>query len=166
MEITIDHLTKLLEEKIDTYNQLTAVLAQEKTSLENADVDALWKFSEEKQRLATRIAELRTAILSYSKDIGIIHNMNESSFRMATLANLAPKPIARVLHRYHADLISLKKTVQSLSEENKRFVQDYLNILDELLGIITNAGKPAPLYDNRSYCKNSSQTNLFVSREA
>ncbi len=166
MEMSVNKIEALFHKKIEVYQELIDIFTQERKSLDKADMESLWAFSDKKQSLATRITEIRMGILSQITKAGISHDMNATTFHTPKIISLLPKKLGRKLHKIYVSLISIKNNVRSLSEENKKFVEDYLNILDELMGILTNAGKPKPVYDNKSNCNNGKRTNLLLHREA
>ena len=151
--------------KIELYEELADLLEQERKSLESADLEAMWKFSDQKQRISTRLVQIRNDILAALTRAGIRHHMNESTFHTPTVISLMPKEPGRVLQKIHISLVMIKNKVHSLSQENKKFVTDYLGILDELIGIITNAGNPQPVYDNARHCRTGKKSNLLLHKE-
>lgn len=165
METLTNNLENLFQEKIETYQLLVDMFIEEKKSLEDADVDALWKFSDKKQNISTRIAEIRLKILAQLTKAGISHDMNATSFHSPKIISLLPQKLGRKIQKNHVSLITIKKQIHNLSEGNKKFVEDYLGILDELIGIITNSGKPEPEYNPKTYGNREKKTNLLLHRE-
>lgn len=165
METLIPLIETLFEEKTDAYKQLVDILTQERKSLENADVDAMWVFSDRKQKISARITALRKEILHQLDQAGIHHGMNPVTFHMPSILARLPGQQTRRLQKQYAALVAVKNNLNLLSRENKTFVEDYLGILDELIGIITNAGKPEPVYDQQRYGGNRPKTNMLLHRE-
>ena len=154
MEMSIyENINALYLQKIELYEALADLFEQERKSLESTDLDAMWKFSDQKQRISTRLVQIRNDILTALTRAGISHDMNASTFHTPTVISLVPKEPGQVLQKIHISLVMIKNKVHSLSQENKKFVTDYLGILDELIGIITNAANTPPVYDKARYCR-------------
>jgi len=51
-----------------------------------------------------------------------------------------------------------------LLSENKRFVGEYLNVLDELIGVITDSGNPGEIY-GKDRCSGRLSSQLLLHRE-
>jgi hypothetical protein len=160
-----DELETLYYQKVELYEELADIFTRERKSLESADLDAMWKCSDEKQKISSRIVKIRQDILILLDQAGIGHHMNETTFHTPTITSLLPKQQNRALQKIHVSLIMIKNRVHALSEENKKFITDYLGILDELMGIITNAGKQEPLYDHHRYCHSGKKNNLLLHKE-
>lgn len=165
METSIHDIETLYYKKIETYEQLVEICTQEKNSLESADIEAMWRYSDQKQKISNRIVEIRMCILTILNKLGILHGMDATTFHTPKIISLVPRKQRQNLQKIYVSLIGIKNRVRLLSEENKKFVEDYLGILDELIGIITNAGKPKPVYDNMSNCNGVKKTNLLLHKE-
>ncbi|MBA4366065.1 MAG: hypothetical protein C0403_00300 [Desulfobacterium sp.] len=165
METSINDIETLFYQKIETYEQLVDLFTQERKSLESADIEAMWRYSDQKQKISNRIVEIRMCILTILNKFGILHDMNATTFHTPKIISLVPKKQGRNLQKIYVSLITIKNKVRALSEENKKFVEDYLGILDELIGIITNAGKPKPVYDSMRNCNAGKKTNLLLHKE-
>ncbi len=165
METSVNDIETLFYQKIETYEELVDIFTQERKSLEAADIEAMWRYSDQKQKISARIIEIRTRILAIMSKFGILHGMNPTTFHTPKIISLVPKKQGQNLQKIYVALIMIKNKVRLLSEENKKFVEDYLGILDELIGIITNAGKPKSLYDHKSNCNTGKKTNLLLHKE-
>jgi len=165
METSINDIETLFYNKIEAYEQLVEIFTQEKKSLESADIEAMWRYSDQKQKISNRIVEIRMCILTILNKFGILHGMDATTFHTPKIISLISGKQRQNLQKIYVSLIMIKNKVRLLSEENKKFVEDYLGILDELIGIITNAGKPKPVYDNMSNHNGVKKTNLLLHKE-
>ena len=77
-------------------------------------------------------------ILDQLTKVSIPHDMDTTTFQTAKILSLLPKEIGEPLGKAQVTLVSLKKDIQSRLVENKRFVGEYLAVLDELIGIISD----------------------------
>ncbi len=165
METSIHDIETLFYKKIKIYEQLVEICTQEKKSLESADIEAMWRYSDQKQKISNRIVEIRMSILTILNKLGFLHGMDATTFHTPKIISLVPGKQRQNLQKIYVPLIMIKNRVRLLSEENKKFVEDYLGILDELIGIITNAGKPKPVYDKMSSCNGAKKTNVLLHKE-
>ena len=151
----------LFHDKILLYNDLLEVLDWEKKSILNLDVDALWKISDQKKKLSIKIEAVRQSILNVLTDASIPHDMDLVSFQTSKVLGMMPEPIRERLGKAHVTLVSLKNEIRGRLEENKRFVGEYLDVLDELIGIITGNGSTGPIYGRRPHPEKFN-TNLLL----
>ncbi|MFH2065767.1 MAG: flagellar export chaperone FlgN [Pseudomonadota bacterium] len=160
-----DELETLYYQKLERYEELAEVFTRERKSIEGADLEAMWRCSEEKQKISSQIIKIRQDILILLDQAGIGHRMNGTTFHTPAILSLLPKQQSRTLRKIHVSMIMIKNRVHALLEENKKCITDYLGILDELIGIITNAGKQEPLYDHHRYCHGGKKNNLLLHKE-
>lgn len=146
MDIVTAKIETLFQEKLLLYQDLLEVLKQEAACLGEVDVDRLWQFSKAKQDLAVRIDEIRHQILAVLTDASIEHGMDTSSFNVSKIMTLLSAPLYQTLRRFNMSLMTLKDEIQTLAAQNKRFVEDYLKILDDLMGIITATDQNDSVY--------------------
>ncbi len=165
MDTFIEQLKDFFHQKILLYRELTQVLEQEKQSLVETNVDALWGFSDKKQTITKAVTKLRTSILKMANDSGLDPSMTGKSFNASKLINLLPKDNREELQRLNLTLITLKSNVHEMSKANKQYVEEYLNVLDEMLGLIANVGKKETTYGQHRYLAGEQKSNLILHRE-
>ncbi len=154
----------LFHEKILLYRDLLDVLEQEKKSITEIDIEGLWEISEKKQQIASKIEDIRKKIIHTLKDASPSPDVEEDQFEMSQILSVVPSEIAERLKKVHVTLVSLKNNIQVLLSENKRFVGEYLNVLDELIGIITDSGSPGEIY-GKDRCSGRLNSQLLLHRE-
>lgn len=164
METSWSEMEALFHKKIMLYGDLSDILKQEKKSIMEIDIDSLWKISEEKQKIASDIDGVRRSILDALTEASIPHDMDVASFQISRILAVLPKGIGERLNKAYVTLLALKDEVQGFLEENKRFVREYLEVLDDLIGIITDVGGPEPVYDKSRYPVKTA-TNLLLHQE-
>jgi len=153
-------------QKIMLYQDLSNILELEKESLAAGDVEALWSFSDKNHAVITKITEHRMEILSVLCEAGISHDMNSTTFRLSRLLELLPPERTGRLRNFNVPLMKIKDQINYMARENRRFVEEYLEVLDDLIGIIANAGNPGQVYGNDMQSKTKKQkTNLFIHQE-
>jgi len=148
MEKTILDLEKLFKEKLFVYKELLLCLEMEKENLtKDFKIDLLWKHSEEKQNLSSKIEKIRSKILAVLNRNSIYHNMNAASFNAQKIISFIPQKLASNILKIHISLISVKNEVYSLAHNNRCFVEESLGFVNELIAIMTDSIRP----DNRTY---------------
>lgn len=75
-----------------------------------------------------------------------------------------PEEIGLGLKKLNLSLTALKSEIKNRVKENKHLVEECLEVLDELIGIIAGAGRKESVYDNgRPAAK--TKTNLLLHKE-
>lgn len=166
METGSNGMVNLLQETIVVYHSLIDVLEQEKESLIRSDVEALWRFSDRKHQYVSDIELLRRKMLAELKRLGVEHGMTAETFREERIFALLPDRRDRQIGNLQRALLAAKTRVHALSRANKNFVEEYLLVLDELIGIIANAGKPAVPYEKPRGPERRERANVLLHREA
>ena len=165
MEAAFETLENLFYEKILLYQDLVECLKRERNSLMKTDIDGLWEISDEKQSIISRIETVRGKILAAMSQASIDHGMNVSLFRLANVFSLIPRVHRARFKKAYLFLLSLKGEIEQRSRENKLFIEESLNFLDELIGIISGADKPGPVYNNDRCLTSQPHANLLLHKE-
>ncbi len=162
MSISADGLEKLFQEKIMLYHDMASCLKNEQTSLMETDVDALWKYSEKKQALVNQIEDTRAQALAILAEAGIDHRMDRTSFSVSKILNLIPPDIGKKVKKFEIPLVIGKKSVQSLVSQNKAYVDEYLQVIDDLMETLTSVHKSQTGYDKNRYPESNNKTSLLL----
>lgn len=165
MESSADRIANLINDKILLFKDLVEILKDEKNSIVDIDVDSLWAFSEKKQKIASKIENIRKEILEILTDEKIHHDMELSSFRLSKVLDLIPSETKERLTQANVTIILLKKEVNHLATENKKFIQEYLGVMDELIGTISNVGDPPPVYGKTKYAGKKKRSSYMLNTE-
>ncbi|ACN16755.1 putative flagellar apparatus related protein [Desulforapulum autotrophicum HRM2] len=137
MEHFTDRLETLIHEKLVCYRQLTALLEADRQAILAMDVDSLWRITTKKNEIARQIERLRCKLLEVLDLQGIVHSMEPASFRLSTLVSLLSKTRDRA--RIEAMKIAIdaqKDEIQGLASENKRYINDYLKVVGDVMSTI------------------------------
>lgn len=164
MEVSGLTIESLYQEKIVLYQDLLDALEMERKSIIDIDVDALWKVSEQKSRIARKIEKKQQQILVQLKDLPVRNGMDISSIDAQKIPDLLPNEIKERLNKVKVTLGTLKKEIQVRLKENKGYVGEYLTVLDEIIGVVTDTGKQNPVY-NRGRRAGNPATHLLLHRE-
>ncbi len=165
METAIQALEALFYQKIMAYQELVECLKHEREVLAEADIDSLWEISDKKHSIVSRMEDLRGKILTALSEAAIDHRMDAVSFDLARVYSLIPSMHAERIKTAYLSLVNLKGEIRQRSQENKIFIKESLDFLDELIGIITGANKPKPLYDNGRSLTSKHHANVLLHRE-
>ena len=154
----------LFQEKILLYGELLEVLEQEKLSITEIDIEGLWGISEKKQKIASKIEDIRQKIIQTLKDVSPFPDVDDDQFSISQILPMVPSEMAERLKKTHLTMVSLKNNIRALLSHNKRFVGEYLSVLDELIGIITDSGSSGEIY-GRDRCSGKLNPRLLLHRE-
>jgi len=133
---------------------------EERDSLVNIDLDKLWRISEEKEEICSKIDSIRQEIISAANP-----SADQETFDPNQILGMIPKGNRPKFQELYQVLIRLNGEVQALRKENKLFIDDSLNFLDEMISIITGHTESKIMYNNKRYIAESG-TNMLLRREA
>lgn len=164
MATPVSDIRNLFNQKISLYRELLKCLKQEKNILMKPDVNLLWDISSRKHGLSAKIESVRRVILNTLTDASIHHDMNVVTFRVSKILKLLPEAVSENLKKVHVTLVSIKEEIHQLAKESKRFVEGYLEIINDLIGILANQGNCKAVYGDSSN-RVHERTNLFLHKE-
>lgn len=137
MSMDDDSIEALFQEKLILYHELAELLNQEKEQILEADVAALWKMSEKKQKLTEEILRIRDRILKVASAMSIDHGMTPGTFKTFRLLSLLPVEQSRRLGGIESSLLVLKKEIRNISLESKQYIESKLGMINELISVMT-----------------------------
>ena len=164
MATPVSDIRNLFNEKISLYRELLECLEQEKEILKKPDVNLLWNISSRKHGLAAKIESARRGILNALTNASIHHDMNVVTFRISKILKLLPDTVSENLKQVHVTLVGIKEEIHGLAKESKRFVEGYLEIINDLIGVLANQGKNKAVYGEHP-SQIPERTNLFLHKE-
>jgi flagellar biosynthesis/type III secretory pathway chaperone len=127
----------LFQEKLRLYENLAALLEQEKKQVVGADVAELWKISDQKQRLVEEVIGVQGRMLRAASAMSIDHGMTPENFQTFRFLSLLPGEQRRRLGGVEASLRALKTKIREISLESKRYIESRLGMINELMTIMT-----------------------------
>ena len=161
MEDTIvQSIEKLICDKILLYNDLLHCFMEERDSLINIDLDKLWRISEEKEEICSKIDSIRQEIISAVKP-----SADQETFDLNQILGMIPRGDRPKFRQLYQVLIRLNGEVQALRKENRLFIDDSLNFLDEMISIITGNTESKIMYNNKRRITESG-ASILLRREA
>lgn len=165
METSEKFLEALFKQKLALYQELVTVVKAEKKSLSTTDVDSLWKFSSQKQEIASNIEGLRGQVLEILRHYHPHHDLTVSSFHHNRALALTPFKNNRKFKEICMSLSLVKEEVNGLVKGNKAFVEEYLAMMDEMIGIILNADRKNAAYKDPRLDGRRHSTNMLLHKE-
>jgi len=165
MQTQIKMLENFFYDKILLYQELVEYLKKERDYLTKTDMDVLWEISAKKQDIVFRIETIREKILAALSELSVEHGMDVSSFSLAKVVSLIPSAQRVGLRKIYLTLVGLKTETRQLSRENKVFVEQSLDFLDELITVIAGSSGKKCLYDGGGSLNSKGHSNLLLYRE-
>ena len=155
MEDAIRDIEKLCQEKLVLFQKLLSVFRQERKAIVKADVASLWTFTREKQDMANAIHALREKIFNTAKDAGLINEDDIRGYSLRKIVSAIPSHEKKVLMNISKALNEVKRTLTTLTIENKIFLEESLKTIDDLVHIITRNCVSQERYGRDTYMKPS-----------
>ncbi len=166
MKTNFDKIEELINIKVNLFKRLIEILKLEKVSIVDIDVNELTKFSNQKNTLSSEIETTRKKILSLLESEDIEHKMDKDSFQILKVINFFPENKRLKLEKIYYDLISIKKEIRKRTSENKFFIEEFLNTVEDVIGILINSDSKTSVYDRGKNISKGNYSNNLLSREA
>jgi hypothetical protein len=159
-QTNLPSLEELFREKIALYCRLRDCFLRERQCLISMDLDHLWALSDEKHDLCSKIESLREAIACQ------LHPPQaKGSFDVGRILDGLPRWQKASFQNLRLSLMGVKAEIENLRKENKVFVEDSLQFLDEIHSILTGEAMTQSMYDRKSQFRQTG-SRLHLSREA
>lgn len=161
------NIERLLKEKLSLYQQLNAVFTREQDFITRMEIDALWKSADEKKSIARKIEQIRADILEIlNTKVGRDH-MDIHSFSLAHLIRILPvsseeKTGLRVIK---LAIDTEKNQLAQRAKDNKKYVSQYLSVIDEIMSTIVDHSKLAR-YNQTGHLPKKKANNCLIHAEA
>ncbi len=141
MEKFVRKLEDLFQKKLLLYKTLKTVFEQERKYIVDMDVDSLWKITDRKKQLALEIEQIREEVLSLLKEKKVPLNKGQNGFSLLQSINSLPfsVKIKSDLKKVKVQLDITKEELAVLALENKRYVNEYLSVINGIFGTITES---------------------------
>lgn len=143
-ETIFSSLEDLLREKVTLYCQLRDCLVRERQCLIRMELDPLWALSGEKHDLCSKIESLRETIASRLQPFHAA-----GAFDSRRILDALPLQQKARVQNLHLSLTGVKAEIETLRKENKVFVEDSLQFLDEMHSILTGEALNHSVYDRK-----------------
>jgi len=158
-------IKKFLDDKKSLYLRLLSALEEEREILKRSDLDALWKMNDIKNDIASDIESARKNILRVFTGNGMKNNLSIKNFSLDEFLSLIEnEEDYPVFFKTSMELKLIKTKVYNTQSVNRQFVDEYLQMLEELVSVIANNGF------NRTYSRKNAYPaksgGLILNQEA
>ena len=139
----------MLREKLGLYKEIRQTLEEEKKAVVDMDIDSLWAITDRKKDLASRIKKIRQRMLHLIEEKGVRSEMDVESFRLSRLVNLLPVSSEKRsrMNNIRTTIDGEKDEVARLASESKQYVNDYLAVVDDIMGTMVSSAEGKDRYD-------------------
>jgi hypothetical protein len=154
MEKLAHTIENMLGEKICLYRKLKTLLEQEKRYVADMDTAALWETAAQKKQIVIQLETLRRDLLGLLEKRSTQLNMGDSPFKLVDFVKRLPdsKETKSRLNRIVLDLEYDKKEVSTMAEANKKYIHEYLSVINDIFSIAVDSA------DKRQYNPSGSFT--------
>lgn len=138
MEKFAHRFEAMLRDLLLVYKDLKKKFEQEKKFIMDMDVDSIWKITHQKRQFALKIEQTRENILSLLEENNVLLDRELRPFSLSHIINSLAFPV-RVksdLKKIKVELDMVKSELASMASENKRYVNEYLSVIDGVFATI------------------------------
>jgi flagellar biosynthesis/type III secretory pathway chaperone len=138
MEKIAGDMSGLLQETLELYQDLKSVLVTEKQFIKEMDVKSLWVSTDRKKRLVQSIEEVISKILTQAKQHAVHLEMTVQNFMVRDVVSVLPlrMKVKSKLKSLGLRIDACKKEIALLAYENKRYLVEYLSVIDGIFSTI------------------------------
>ncbi|MGQ9720130.1 MAG: flagellar export chaperone FlgN [Candidatus Jordarchaeum sp.] len=154
----ITALYSLLNEELTQYQLLINGLKTESEYLRTGQVEPLIKMVRVIEEKIGNILEIESKVKNFIKMIIPYDSDKEASFSHL-YSNISTYDRSK-LKNIERELDLSKKEVQDINEKNKRFAQEYLSILSEIIRLIVSPPPEKLFYDRKGGCEKNIPLSL------
>ncbi|MCP3941182.1 MAG: flagellar protein FlgN [Desulfobacteraceae bacterium] len=149
MEKFVQKLEVLFQKKISLYKTLKNIFEQERKHIVDMDVDSLWKITDRKKQISSEILQIREQIFSLFEEKKLPMDKGEKGFSLFQSINRLPfsAKIKSNLKKLKSQLDIGKEELIVLALENKRYINEYLSVINDIFVTITGT-ENSELYTN------------------
>ena len=167
MEKIAGDMSGLLEETLGLYQDLKSVLVTEKQYIKDMDVKNLWESTDRKKRLASALETVISKIITSAKQYAVHFEMSVGNFMVRDVVSVLPlrMKVKSQLKALGIRIDTCKKEISLLAYENKRYLMEYLSVIDGIFATIRqNSGMDQYSRSGRVYSprENTSIINAEV----
>mgnify|MGYP001551693201 FL=1 len=166
MEKITAKIKVLLEEKLSLFAQMNQLLVHERELILKMDVDALWKTMNEKKNLSEMILKTRQAILEAASEKGRLQDIRLETFSLSYLLREMPleKTDKKILQQLKTTIETEKLALQNAALENKRYINEYLLVIDDIMAAVLDNSKLAQ-YNQAGSVPDRDTSNCLIRAE-
>lgn len=156
-------MKSLVNEKLELYKALNKIVRAERDSIMKMDVSALWKTSEEKKKIASKIEAIKENIMRCLEEKSGREGMNAKTFSLSYFIRRLPASgeIKTEFRQIKLAIENEKNELTRVALENKQFVQEYLLAIDDIMSVVVDNSSQAQ-YNFSGAMPGSKNTNCLI----
>ena len=156
-----------LEEMVEFYYQLLAVVGKEHDLLIAADRSGLEENNSHKEILMAKIQLVDQVRMKRAGELGSSLGLTRDVPRLLELAQVSSQEVAEHFQNLHRELNGLVKKISDLNKENEVYAQSAMKTLSGALDEIKGTLSGKKTYERKGHYKLGPETTgNFVSKEA
>ncbi len=138
MEKIAGDMSGLLHDTLENYQELKIILVAEKKYIIDMDVDKLWASTDKKKSLVQSIEVLMETMLDRVRNHVSHFEMDLRSFNLRAVVSALPlkMKIKSQFNTLGLRIDALKEEIARLAHENKRYIVEYLGVIDGIFNTI------------------------------
>lgn len=156
-------IEQLLQEKLSLYEKLQNILEEEKKNVVDMDVDSLWVTVSRKKSLVLSIDDVKQKIIGLFDETYSGLNMEAKFFSLAyiiKIMNVSPEKRDE-LRKINLAITACKREIGRQTFENKKFINEYLAIIDGVFSTVVNATDKKQYGNYGTVLKNDGRNRLI-----
>lgn len=166
MDHVIEDIEQLCQEKILLFQELATIIQDEKKTIIQADVGSLWKFTSLKQEIGNKVDKIRQQIMEIAFEANILDPDQIDGYSLLKIIAALPRKDAVTLSNLRFTLASIKTRISAMAHENKRYLEESLKTIEDLVQIIMQHCDRNERYGRDTYLRPAFSTRAgLIQRE-
>jgi hypothetical protein len=149
----IETIERLCQQKLIVFQELLTVFRNEKKCIIKADVGSLWSYTRQKNELSEKITEIRREIMDVAIESDILNEDDAKEYSLLKIINALPKSKKATLVNLRLALTSIKTHISALAHENRKYLEESMKTIEDLVHIIIQNSERSEHYGRDSYLK-------------
>ncbi|TSA10908.1 MAG: flagellar protein FlgN [Deltaproteobacteria bacterium] len=155
---------ELLEKEVGFYQELLRLLDKERECLHSLSIEDLCAISKAKETEILKIKVVEENLKDITAGLFKNHGYVSEDTTITALMEVADKKQAGILKNYLAILTALKEDIRERNGNNKRFIEETLEVIEDSLSILMPP-RNAPFYTSQGKNARCSCNANVLSRE-
>ncbi|GAB6094300.1 hypothetical protein JCM14469_05520 [Desulfatiferula olefinivorans] len=164
MEHVILEIERLYQEKVRLFDEVLSVVRDERETIIRADIGSLWTFTRRKQELADAIEAIRNNIMETAVSGGLLEEGQAGTYSFSRLIAAIPGSGKANLLHYRSALYTIKNTIVAMARENRRFLEESMKTVEDLVQIIIRNCERDERYGRDRYLRQGSAPRAALVR--
>ena len=165
IELTIDHLMRILEQERALYQTMLTVIEEEGQAAVESKLDSLIDAGRAKENILDKIqpleSERREVVARVAKTLGC----SDREVTLARISRHLDETLAGRLNRTGSDLSTVLNTVNTANQKNKRLFEHSLELLKGSISYLSDLTCSQTVYYRTGYIQKAYQAGRCVNGE-